>query len=205
MADYTKSNGQLMDWTLLDDIAATPFLSSGELDSGESLDVAIEAVLHIDMCHADANAAGDAAYCAVFIKSGTTDEDWHELVRVQATGGTANVGNCDAASAAAQPNVYLTSTTNFENPGDKYFLKDETTLADSCIIINGDYVNDDYVIAIDNLVNAYDAADNLYDIVDQWNIVLPNTVKAAKVVFFNEDADATYACRVRYSLVTEIV
>lgn len=204
MAVVTKSTGQLMDWTLLDDTGGTPFTETNELDSGEGLDTSIEAILYVDMCHRDTNAAGDEAYCAVLVKHGTTDEDWSVLQVFQATAGTANQGDCDAVSAASQPNVYLTSTTNFETPGDVYFLCDETTLADSCLVLNKDYVNDDYVISMDDLANAYDADDNLYDIVDQWQISLPDSVAAAKVIFYNTDADATYACRVRYTLITAI-
>lgn len=203
MADLTKANGQLMDWSVLDDTGGVPTLESGGLN-GEGLADSIDAILHIDMCHQDVNAAGDAAGFIVLIKSGTTDEDWHEHVRAEADGGTANLGNCDAESAGAQANVYIASTTNFETPGDKYFMKDEGTLANSCIIVNKDYVNDDYIICIDNLVNTYDDADNTYDIVNQWNILLPEDTKVAKVLFYNKDADATYACRVRYSLATDI-
>lgn len=204
MADLTKANGQLMDWSTLDDTGGVPTLESNPLDSGEGLDASIEAILHIDMCHQDTTAAAGDIGCIVLIKSGTTDEDWHEHRRMLATLGTANLGNCDAESAGAQANVYIASTTNFETPGDVYFMKDEGTLADSCLIVNKDYVNDDYIICIDNLVNTYDAADNTYDIVDQWNVTLPEDTKAAKVLFYNNDADATFACRVRYSLATDI-
>ena len=129
-------------------------------------------------------------------------------MRVQATGGQANGQILAAASGSGQANpdrIEVGSTTNFETPGDKYFLKDVGTLADSCIVWNKDFVNDDYVQALDDLVNAYDNADYLYDIVDQWNINLPASVQAANVVFFNQDGDATYACRVRYTIITAIV
>lgn len=209
MAHFTKIQGQLMDWSVLDDTGAVPTLETSELNSGEDLDESIEAILHIDCCHQDANDASTSnAEVAVFIKSGTTDEDWHEFLRVQATGGQANGQILAAESGSGQANpdrIEVVSTTNFETPGDKYFLKDVGTLADSCIVWNKDFVNDDYVQALDDLVNAYDNADYLYDIVDQWNIELPASVQAAKVVFFNQDGDATYACRVRYTIITAIV
>lgn len=204
-ADNTKSQGTLMDWTVLDDTAATPTTETNELDSGEGLNDAVLAFLHIDMCHSNNSAAGDAAGVSILIKSGTTDEDWHELVRFPATGGTANVGNCNDTTASGQAVIELTSTTNFETPGDIYFLKDEGTLADSCLVMNqGTYADDDWITVIDDLVNAYDADDNLYDIVDQWMVALPSSIQACKVLFYNTDADANYACRVKYTMVTDI-
>ena len=202
--DATKSLGSLMDWTLLDDTAGTPVTESGELDSGEGLDASVVGILHIDMCHADGNAAGTAAGISILIKSGTTDEDWHEFLRVSATAGTANVGDCDDTSASAQAVIPLASTTNFETAGDIYFLKDEGTLADSCLVQLQTFANDVSITVIDNLVNAYDASDNTYDIVDTWNIKLPSTIQSCKVLFYNTDADATYACRVKYTLLTDI-
>lgn len=198
----TKSRGELLGWTLLDDTAGIPTLISNVLDSGEGLNTSEVCLLHIDMCHADTNAAGNYAYCIVLIRGGGNDDDWHVLIKLQATYGTANQGDCDQASASGQPNVYVTSTTNFENPGDVYFLKDEGSLTNSQLIMNKDYVNDDYIINIKNLTNTFDDADNVYDIVDQWNIPLPKSVEEAMVVFSNEDADATYACRIQYTMFT---
>ena len=57
---------------------------------------------------------------------------------------------------------------------------------------------------VDNLVNTFAIGDDLLDIVDQWNAELPEGTQAARVTFHNNDADATYACRVRYSMVTDI-
>lgn len=201
--DATKSAGSLLDWT---EMANATTVESGELDSGEGLNASIQAVLHIDMCASTATAAtvGSGGF-VVFIKAGTTDEDWQEFVRCTATGGTANVGDLDDAAASAQAVIPLTSTTNFETPGDVYFLQDETTIADSCLVIHSGTYNDDVSITvIDNLVNAYDNADNLYDLVDQWSIRLPSATAAAKVLFYNTDADSDYACRVRYSLLTDM-
>ena len=209
MADFTKAaGGQLMDWTLLDDTGGVPSLETAALDSGESLDVALEALLFIDMAHADANdAATNYAYAVIWIKSGTTDDDWHEFLRLQATGGTANVQILNAASGPAQANddrIEVAATANFDTPGDVYFLHDLGTLADSAIAVNLDVVTNDYVQAVDNLVNDYDTADYLRDIVDQWSIILPASIEAARVTFHNTDADATYACRVRHKVITAI-
>jgi hypothetical protein len=206
MADYTKTQGQLMDWTTLDDTGGVPSLESPALDSGEALDSSIEAHFHIDVCHQDANdASTNNVEVVVWGKSGTTDEDWHEIARLAATGGTANGQILAAASGSGQANadrIEVAATANFQDPGDVYFLKDAGVLANSCIVLNKDYVSNDYVEAMDDLANAYDTADYLYDIVDQFTITLPSSLQAARVTFHNPDGDATYACRIRYTLVT---
>ena len=72
-----------------------------------------------------------------------------------------------------------------------------------CCELNKDTVTDDYIICVDNIVNTYDADDNAYDIVNQWNVELP-PCKAARVTFHNPDGDANYACRIRSSQMTDI-
>lgn len=207
MATITKTNGQLMDWSLLDDTAANPFLETNEIGSNESLDSCLDCILHIDMCHYDDNEADDPAYCEVMIKSGATDEDWHSLITFQATGGTAGKQNLDATSGSGEANperIYVGSTTNFETVGDKYWLRRAADITESCIVINKYFANDDYIVAMDNLVNTYYSTDPIYNIVDQWNVRLPREVQAAKVIFYNTDSNARYACRVRYNMSNSI-
>ncbi len=210
--DATKTQGILTDWTAVPvhvtDGSATNGLESAVLDSGESLDSAVLAIIHIDMCHAaTTTATAGSAGVIVFVKSGTTDETWHEFIRFPMTAGTANSQSLAATSGSGQGNperVELALTTNFETAGDVYFLKDAGTLANSCLVTNIGYKDDDYLISMDNLVNTYGTDDYLIDIVEQWSIALPSTVQAAKVFFFNNDTDAHYAARVHYTLVTDI-
>lgn len=209
MANFTKSSGQLMDWTLLDDTGAVPTLETSELDSGESLDVAIETILHIDICSVDTNAKANAVEVIVLIKTGTTDDDWSEHLRVSASTTTSTSENIAADSGLGETNpdrVEVASTTGFITPGQKFFVKDASTLADSTIAFIKDYVSNDYIEVFDDLLHKYLSAtpDVIYDIIDQWNIVLPAPLAAAKVIFANDDADANYACRVRYTMVTAI-
>ena len=198
-ADYTTAKAVLMDWTLLDDTAGTPFLESSPLVT----DTWLITTAYIDVAHAYTLAAGTAATVKVWAKSGTTDEDWHETMELTVTAGTANSNDIDQVCASGQPNVYVTLTTNMEASGDVYFLKDVGTLADSCLIVNGNFVDDDYIICVDNLVNAYDTLDRVYDLVDQWQITLSPGF-TYRFTFHNTDADATYACRIHYTAETDI-
>ena len=200
-ADLTKSQGELMDWTLLDDTgSATMFLESVEFDDGEGYDASVVSTLHITMVNIGAAADASSVGFKVFVRVSDTDEGWRELTNYTALGTASNVGDLDDSAASAQAVIPLTATTNFETPGDVFFLHDAGTIADSALVIfGGTYTNDVSITVIDNLVNAYDADDNLYDNVCQWPVILPSTCDEAKVLFYNGDADANYACRIDYS------
>lgn len=204
--DFTVSQGQLQDWQELTVAAA---IVTAELDTGEGLDGSqISAILHIDMANSttDAITAGTAG-AKVFVQSGTTAEDWHLWTSVSATGGTANRQVLAAASGNGQANadrIELAATANFDGIGDVAFLQDEGTMADSTLVIIEDVVTNDYTQNFTDLANAYDTSDYIYDVVDQWNIKLPDGCQGAMVVFWMSDADGDIACRVRYEIVTDI-
>lgn len=203
--DATKSQGELMDWTLLDDTAGTMFLETSVLDAGEGYDASLSTVLHITMAHCSTDAAGDPAGFKVFVRVNSDDEGWRFLVGIGATGGVAVAGDLDDAAAGAQAVIPITSTTGFETPGSVFFLHDAGTMANSALVIfGGDYENDVSITVIDDLVNSYDSDDYLYDIVDQWPVLLPEGCDEAKVLFYNTDADSNYACRVDYCILDDI-
>jgi len=211
MSDFTTERGQLQDWTTLDDTGGVPTSETSALDGTMTgtLSECLEAMLHIVMAHQDANDAStnNAGYRVLIKVNSNSDEDWRTFFEVQATGGQANAQVLAANSGSGQANperIEVAATANFDTPGDVYFLKDAGTLADSCIVVNQDVVTNDYVEHIDDLVNAYDTSDYLYDIVDQWDVLLPRGIQDVKVLFYNTDADATYATRVDYTAVTDI-
>jgi len=63
----------------------------------------------------------------------------------------------------------------------------------------GTFDNDVSITAIDNLVTTHENTADIYQVVSQWNIRLPNGCDEAKVLFYNQDADATYAVRADYA------
>ena len=203
--NITKSQGELMDWTLLDDTGGVPFLESALFDSGEGYDDSLSSTLLVTMVNIGAAGTAGAQGFAVYVRMGATDETWRQFVKLPMDATASTVGDCNAVSGSAQANINLTATTGFETPGSMYFLHDAGTIADSTLVIFGGTYNDDnYITVIDNLVNAYDADDNLYSNVQQWPIVLPGGCDEAKVLFYNGDADANYACRVDYANQDEI-
>lgn len=204
MATATKSQGQLMDWTALDE---TVGVESDVLDSGEGYDDSLQAMLHIVMAHKDTNANTGTPGCVVFVRVSATDEGWRELVRFSAKITTANgqALNANSGSGEANPErIEVAATANFDGIGNVIFLLDAGTIADSTLVAIKDAVTNDYVVSMDDLVNAYDSSDLIYDVVDEWSVVLPSTTDEAKVLFFNDDADSEFACRVDYSLLDAI-
>ena len=198
--DATKASGELQDWVLLDDTSAVPTIETSALTTTD--DIAV--YLHITMAHCNTSAAGDLAGFSILVKSGTTDEHWEEFIRMAATGGTANEGDIDQQCAAAQANVYLAATANFDAPGQIVYVHNVGDITGSCLVTNKDTTTDEYITAIDNLAVTFEDDDTTYDIVDQWTIQLPPSIVVSKILFYNTDANANYACRVRYTKVTDI-
>jgi len=209
--DNTKTRGVLMDWTELgiSGSGETPLIKSPDYNSGEALDSSLHAKLNIKMVHADANDAGtDFAHMVIQTNTTGDAEGWCDFTSpFRATGGQANGQILNAASGVSQAEkneIHVAATANFDTPGGKYFLKDVNTLVDSTIIRNAGFVTDTHVVHVDNLIRDYDTADYLYDIVDEWSIELPPGTQQARVVFYNTDTGATYACFVDYEMVTDL-
>lgn len=198
MADFTKTTGQLMEWSLLDDTgAALQTLESSELDVSTD----IETILHIDICHAN-NAGGLAGSLEVnvLVKSGTTDEEWHTLIQLGSGDGSTTDGTTDTVTAGGDT-ISANDGADWAI-GGKIFIFDGT-IADSEICFIGD-INTNNVFPIDPVVNAHVTTTPLFDVVDQFNVTVPPSVSSVKVFFNNTDADANYAIRIRWTKATDI-
>jgi len=203
MADLTPDKGQLLDWSALNPGGV---LESGELTESQNVDSALRFFLHIDMAHKDTNAAGDPAGFKILISAGDTDEDWHEMgVDYEADGGSAVLQALAAASGPGQAypeRIELAETSYFETPGASFFLLDDTIVNSEVIYVKSWSV-DDYVRALDNLSQDHDASDSLSTILNRWTIRIP-TMHKAKVLFYDKDDNAAYACRVQWSCSKDI-
>ncbi|KKL48196.1 hypothetical protein LCGC14_2327970, partial [marine sediment metagenome] len=67
------------------------------------------------------------------------------------------------------------------------------------VIWGGVFSNDISITVIDDITETKENTADIYQVVSQWNIKLSNGNDEAKVVFYNQDADANYACRVDYA------
>lgn len=195
-ADVTKSQGELYDWTLLDDTGATPYLETGVHSYPDTL----SSMLNVSMVNIGAVADASSVGFMIFTRFNAADDGWRLFADLKADVAVAVTIDVDAQAASGQTVIPLSNTTNFDEvPGSIYFLRD-TTLANSELIIwGGTFDNDVSITAIDNLVATHENTADIYKVVSQWNIVLPNGCDEAKVLFYNRDADANYACRVDYA------
>lgn len=203
--DATKSQGQLLDWTLLDDTGASPAMT---VETGtHTYTSAISSTLNIAMVNIGAVADASSVGFKVLVRYGATDDGWREFVNFTADVAVASTIDVDAQAASGQAVIPLSVTTNFDGVvqiGDTFFLRD-TVLADSELVIwGGVFTNDVSITVIDNIVETKEATADLYAVVSQWNIRLPEGNDEAKVLFYNQDADANYAVRVDFANVDAI-
>ena len=207
MADYTKSEGQILDWTLLDDFATDNPWAETTLQTKDS-EMIVD--LLITVAHNDAvDAATSPVIVRVIARASDDDEGWREIVSFQSGLGQATDEALNANSGAGQGNperLEVASTADWDDAdgGIWLFLKDTTVLVDSCLCLIEGWNDNDYYINAWGLVRAYDNADILYDGVDQFVIRLPEGVQYFNVTFYNTHGTATYAVRVDFAEVDDI-
>jgi len=142
---------------------------------------------------------------SVMKKLGENLEDWRLHYSQEAGGGQAVTVALDAESASGQKQIKVGATTAFDTGlGERLLLYNVGDLELSEVVTIDGWADADYYIANENLANTHDAADALYNGVDEITVRLPKSVKTAKVTFHNSDNDANYLVRVDYSEVTGI-
>ena len=202
-----RTTTQLQDWATLDDTgSATPWLETSQVDISSD----IRCMLHIDLCQDNTVAVSNEPEVIVWGKTGSSDEDWAEIVRLG--GGTTPPGKIDinTGMGASDSSMTINDTTGCEIHGQKVFLK-HTTLANSMLNTLVDFSNNVGLWFLDAAVSDYTStADVLCSTagirgagINQWSVRIPEEFWAAKVSAHNRDADANYALRVRYSKETD--
>jgi len=203
MADFTKTKGQLIDWTLLDDTESDiPSVETGAL----ALDEEIGAKLMIVVAHADTNdPAGALVYISIQVKVGANDEDWRQYCPLTAGGVQATLEAIAAQSASGQTHIEVADTTDWDTGQlERLFLMDATKINSELVTIVG-WADNDYYLAADNLTLTHEDTADLLNKVDEIPVFIPKEYDAVKVVFGNSHGTATYYVKVDYNLVTEIV
>jgi hypothetical protein len=204
MSDFTTNRAQVLDWTTLDDTATdtSAYVSTGVQTVTEGT---IEARLHIVVAHQDATDAGTSyVNISVMERVGADDEGWREHIPLQAGGGQATMEGLDNTTSGTTIPVDATTDWDDADGGVWLFLKDVGTLADSCLVHVVGWNDGVSYVAANAMENTYDASDELYDGVDQFEVILSPGISAYQVVFFNTHGSATYAVRVDISEVTDI-
>jgi len=199
--DITKSQGQLYDWTLLDDVGATPAM---HLETGvHTYTGTLSSVLNVAMVNIGAVADAGSVGFKVFVRYGAADDSWRLWKDYKADVAVAVTTVLDAESASGQAVINVTATAGFDavtQIGDTYFIKNATLANSELVIWGGVHADAATITVIDNLVTTHAVTtSSLYAVVSQWNVMLPGGCDEAKVLFYNQDADANYACRVDYA------
>ncbi len=190
----TKTNAVVADWA---QIAA-----AGIRESSHDCSAEYSTTLGITVCHDSANPHANGVLTRIECRMGSNDEDWVLLQDWRTAGGTANTIDVDDTSSGTT--LKISATANFETKMDKYFVKDQGTIADSEVVVNNGFSSNDYVTTLDNLANAKDSADDVYDIVEEYQIRLPDEASTVRIVTWNDDADCTVVTRIVASRVTAI-
>ena len=207
MANYTKSEGQVLDWTLLDDFASNaPFVETTIPTKSNE----IAHLLHVVVAHNDIiDAATSHVRIKVLTRAGADDEAWRTVNELQSGGGQATTESLNANSGVSEANperIEVASTADWDDAdcGETLFLLDAGTLADSCLVEIEGWADNDYYICAWDLERDYDNADSLFDGVSQHTIVIPASAQYYNVMFWNTHGTATYAVRVDYTEVDAI-
>ena len=171
MADFTKTKGQLIDWTLLDDTGSDiPSVETGAL----ALDEEIGAKLMIVVAHADTNdPAGALVYISIQVKVGANDEDWRQYCQLTAGGVQATLEAIAAQSASGQTHIEVADTTDWDTGQlERLFLMDATKINSELVTIVG-WADNDYYLAADNLTLTHEDTADLLNKVDEIPVFIP--------------------------------
>ena len=207
MADATKVQGVIKDWTLLDDTGSdSPTVDTDNTGAGFDIGAgAVDVELNIKIAHIDANAAGvNYVSYKVFGKYGANNEDWGLLTASSSGGGTAVKEDLNGNSATNE--IPVADTTDWDTGlGEKLFIYDTANILNSEVVEIAGWHDTVHYTATHNLTNVHANTADLLDGLNEHRIPIPNGIRYVKVVFSNSDDDANYAVKVDYSAVSEYV
>jgi len=196
MADFTKTGAEIDAWAV---VSAADQRVGADIDIPDDIGIVVE----IHRCKVEAVAHDGEAYSIIEVSGETSGgEDWVEFFKMQTQAETAATSAVDAESAAAAKTVYLTSTTGLETLGDRYLIKDATP-ANSELVRNDGFANDDYITVVDNLTNTHADTADIYTTVEEFQVHIPPEYRRARVITVNNDADCDMMTRTRVAKITD--
>lgn len=193
----TKSVAVVQDWKAL---SPGSWWSAGDIDVSTSF----KAGLAVVVCPIEAVAHANGTLVRVMGRFGANDEDWRVLYDLRMGAGTAATVNVDVEEAAEAFEIHVDSTTDFETLGDRYLVHNTVAVANSELITNGGFTNDDVIALTHGLANTQETSANLYNIVAEKYFPLPDEVSMAQVLFLNDDADCDVLVRVDVARITAV-
>ena len=198
MADFTKSGAQVDEWA---EIAAAGIRKGAVFDIPDDIGI----LLLITVAHSSANAHANGALVTIEGSENTSgDEDWAEVVPggLRSLGGTADEKTVDQNSSGTT--LYVSGTTGYESKMLKFFIKDDT-IANSEIARVQFWSVAVSINCMKGMTNSHAlTTTKVYNIVDEWVILVPKEFRRAVVNVWNDDADCTICTRTRKALATDI-
>lgn len=170
--------------------------------TAESISASYDSTLYIEVAPIEA-VAQVGVVVIVEVSYGTENwVKWTEFTSTAITAGTTTIN--DGAVTAGDLTLTLTdaTTANFDDPGQKWFIKD------------GTIANSESVRTVINATNTVTIAEilernhadslNVYDHVDNWAVKLPLAASQVRVLYNNIDGDCDVAVTSRISKVTAL-
>lgn len=202
MPDFTKDGTQIDEWAVV---------SPATQREGAAIAIPDDLVISVTVWSSKVEEVahdGEDYYLFQASKSTSGDEDWEDVLELKGTAGTADKVNVDVESAAGATQLKVDSTggaSEFETLGDRYFVLNNT-IANSEIVKNNGFANDDYITCLDGLTNTQQTSADVFNIVDQIGpITYPPQFRRARVIVRNDDADCDIVTKTDIAKVTEIV
>ena len=159
---------------------------------GSALDVSTKLAMTLDLFHAAVQAAQANTNPGKFLvqksASASGNEDWVTQFEFDATISTASDEVMDAVEGVGETALAVTLTAGFVT-GDKLYIQDVTTLADSEWGLCREIVTDTSINLVDGLTNAKAINDIIWNDADTFTCYLDLTgVGRVRVLFMHEGA-----------------
>ncbi len=204
MADFTKAQGEILVWTLLDDTGSNaPTATTGEKSVTEG---ALSWWLHIVVAHNDDTDAA-SSYVKVIVSAMAASADnskYRQIASLQAGRGQATSEGLDDVPSGTTIPVDATGDFDDADGGVWVLIKDVGTLANSELALLVGWADGVSYTAAFNVTGTFDAADEIRNGVDFIDVLLPEGTDKYRVDFYNTHGAATYAVKVDYTAVTDI-
>jgi hypothetical protein len=171
---------------------------------GSAADVSTKFAARVFLFHASVEAAANTNPGVFRIEgsaSASGDEDWATIHTVAATISTADTEAMTATEPSAETVLAVASTTGFI-AGDKLYIQDTGTLADSEWAVCQEVVTNTSINLVDGLTTGKDSADVIWNDADIWAITVDLTCITRLRVVFQHEGTVGANCHVKAMMVS---
>ena len=167
---------------------------------GSALDVSTKFAMTLDLFHASVEAAANTNPGKFLVQksaSETGNEDWVTIFEFDATISTADTEAMTATEPIGEKALTVAATAGFVT-GDKLYVQDVTTLANSEWGLCREIVTDTSIDLVDGLTNAKAINDVIWNDADVWTPIFLDLTGIGRVrVLFMHEGVAGANCHVK--------